>query len=145
MEGDLVWLEKKRRQKGGNPKLQPKFVGPYEVIEVYSNHTYGMERSGQVSLQNECKLKLFKPCSEAAGQALAALEPRRRPNMKGATRKAKPIHYDSEAEEEEYRYKQPRVNKEVILEIPNTEQTEQLLPLMDRQLRALSVPHSSHE
>ena len=31
IEWDLVWLENKRRKKGENPKLQPKFVGPYEV------------------------------------------------------------------------------------------------------------------
>ena len=105
IQGDLVWLENKRRKKGDNPKLQPKFVGPYEVIEAYSNHTYGIERSGQVSLQNECRLKLFKPYIEAVGQAPAMLEPRHKRNMNGATKKTKPIQYDSDQEEEEYRYK----------------------------------------
>ena len=38
--GDLVWLENKRRRKGENPKLQPKFVGPYEVLAVWGSHTY---------------------------------------------------------------------------------------------------------
>jgi len=34
-------------------KLQPKFVGPYCVIEVLPNHTYRVKRSGQLSIQNE--------------------------------------------------------------------------------------------
>ena len=38
--GDLVLLQNVRRKKGENPKLQPKFVGPYEVISVFDNHTY---------------------------------------------------------------------------------------------------------
>ena len=32
--GDMVWMENKRRRKGENPKLQPKFVGPYHVLEA---------------------------------------------------------------------------------------------------------------
>ena len=85
-EGDLVWLLNKRRRKGENPKLQPKFVGPYRVIEARKNHTYSIERQGQCSVQNENRLKLYTACPEPAGQAPTTLEPRRRPNMKGATR-----------------------------------------------------------
>ena len=83
---DLVWLENRRRRKGDNSKLQPKFVGPYKVVKVFDNHTYLIDRQGQDSVQNECRLKLYHPCPEEAGKAPTALEPRRRPNMKGTTR-----------------------------------------------------------
>ena len=88
------------------------------MIDVYSNHTYGIERSGQVSLQNECRLKLYKPCQEAVGQAPATMEPKRRHNMKGTTNKAKPVR--DESDEEVYSYFPPRrIEKE--LEIPTLE------------------------
>ena len=79
---DLVWLENKRRRKGENPKLQPKFVGPYRVVEVCGKHTYKVERSGQTSLQHEGQLKPHRVCPEATGQAPTLLEPSRRPNMR---------------------------------------------------------------
>ena len=50
---DLVWLENKRRRKGENPKLQPKFVDPYRIIKVCGKHTYKVERLGQTSIQHE--------------------------------------------------------------------------------------------
>ena len=37
VEGDLVWLLNKRRRKGENPKLQPRFIGPYRVVEARAN------------------------------------------------------------------------------------------------------------
>ena len=89
MTGDLVWLENKRRRKGENPKLQPKFVGPYEVIEAWGGHTYRIERQGQQSIQHESRLKPFRACAEPSGQAPATLEPARRPNMKGAAPRRK--------------------------------------------------------
>jgi len=48
-----------RRRRGQVAKLQPKFVGPYCVIEVMPNHTYKVERSGQVSIQNEARVKPY--------------------------------------------------------------------------------------
>jgi len=44
---------------GQAAKLQPKFVGSYVVVKVMPNHTYKIECSGQVSIQNEARLK---PC-----------------------------------------------------------------------------------
>lgn len=64
---DLIWLQNKCRRKGENPKLQAKFVGPYEVKECFSNHTYHIERQGQESIQNESRVKLYKPCMENIG------------------------------------------------------------------------------
>jgi hypothetical protein len=86
-EGDLVWLENRRRRKGENPKLQRKFVGPYRVIKAWENHTYTVERQGQQSTQNECRLKLYHACPEPIGQAPGTQEATRRPNMRGATRR----------------------------------------------------------
>ena len=85
-KGDLVWLVNKRRKKGQKPKLQPKFVGPYHVLSCYPNHTYYIERKGQGSVQHESRLKLHRPCSDRLGQAPVLIEPRRRANMKGATK-----------------------------------------------------------
>jgi len=48
-----------RRKRGESAKLQPKFVGPYCIIEVLANHTYRMERSGQISVQSEKRLKPY--------------------------------------------------------------------------------------
>jgi len=72
-----------RRRRGQAAKLQPKFVGHYCVIEVIPNHTYKVERSGQVSVQNEARLKPYWASPDAAGQAPPLLEPARRPPMRG--------------------------------------------------------------
>ena len=84
--GDFVLLSNKRRQKGHCPKLQPKFVGPYTVLEAYPNHTYKTEQNGQVSVQNKKRLKMHTLSSCQAGQAPVFNELQKRPNMKGATR-----------------------------------------------------------
>ena len=83
---DLVWLQNRRRRKGENPKLQQKFIGPYQVVEAYDNHTYKIDRQGQSSVQSETRLKLYRPCMAESGKAPVSLEPRRRPNMRGALR-----------------------------------------------------------
>ena len=85
--GDMVWLENRRRRKGENPKLQAKFQGPYTVTRSWPNHTYQIERSGQTSIQNECRLKAYRPCPEEVGRAPVMLEPNRRPNMRGAIKR----------------------------------------------------------
>ena len=71
-------------RKGENPKLQPKFVGPYEVLAAWGNHTYRIERQGQESVQHESRLKPYRACTEPLGQAPGTLEATRRPNMRGA-------------------------------------------------------------
>jgi len=67
--GDWVWMTSHRWRRGQAAKLKPKFVGPYCVIEVMPNHTYKVEHYGQVSVQNEVRLKLYRSSPEAAGQA----------------------------------------------------------------------------
>ena len=85
--GDMMWLENRRRQKGKNSKLQAKFQGPYTVVQSWANHTYRIERHRQTFIQNECRLKAFRPCSEEVGRAPVLLELNRRPNMRGMTRR----------------------------------------------------------
>jgi len=76
--GDWVWMVNYRRRRGQAAKLQPKFVGPYAVVEVMPNHTYKIERSGQVSIQNEVCLKPYWASPDAVGEAPPSLlEPRR--------------------------------------------------------------------
>ena len=41
--GDLVLVQNARRRKGENFKLQPKFVGPYNVVTAFSIHTCQLE------------------------------------------------------------------------------------------------------
>lgn len=39
-KNNLVWLKSKKCRKEKTGKLQPKFVGPFEILEVFANHTY---------------------------------------------------------------------------------------------------------
>ena len=87
--GDMVWLENRRRRKGENPKLQAKFQGSFTVVRSWANHTYQIERQGQTSIQNEYRLKAFRPCPEEVGRAPVTLEPSRWPNMRGMARRRK--------------------------------------------------------
>jgi len=57
-------------------------MGPYCVTEVIPNHTYKVERSGQVSNQNEARLKPYWMSPDATGQASPLLESTRRPNIR---------------------------------------------------------------
>jgi len=82
-KGDWVWMVSYCRRRGISAKLQPKFVGPYCIIEVLANHTYRVERSGQISVQNEQRLKPYYGSPEAAGQAPPLLEPARQPISHG--------------------------------------------------------------
>ena len=88
LPGDQVLLENRRRRKGENPKLQSKFVGPYQVIEAFPNHTYAITSKGQHSIQNESRLKLFRESTHTASQTPGEIEGIRRPNMKGAVKRS---------------------------------------------------------
>jgi len=54
-----VWMVNYCRRRGQAAELQPKFVGPFAVVQVMPNHTYKLEHSGQVSIQNETHLKRY--------------------------------------------------------------------------------------
>ena len=74
---DWVWMVNHRRRCGQAAKLQPKFVGPYVVVEAMPNRTYKIERSGQVSIQNEARLKPYWASPDTVGEAppvIGALE-----------------------------------------------------------------------
>jgi len=79
-----------RRRRGQAAKVQPKFVGPYAVVEVMPNHTYRLERSGQISVQNEVCLKPYRASPGAAKDAPRPpplFEPRRQITMRGRRRR----------------------------------------------------------
>jgi len=78
-EGDWVWMVSYRRRPGQLAKLLPKFVRPYCVVEVLPNHSYRVECSGQISVQNEQRLKPYYGSPKAAGQATLLLEPALQP------------------------------------------------------------------
>jgi len=50
-----VWIANYCRRRGKAAKL----VGPYLVVKAMPNHTYKIERSRDVSIQNEACLKLY--------------------------------------------------------------------------------------
>jgi len=66
---DWVWMVNYRRRRRQVAKLQPKFMGPYAVVEVMPNHTYKLECSGQVSIKNEARLKPYWTSPDATGEA----------------------------------------------------------------------------
>ena len=63
--GELVLVQRKRKKKGVNPKLLPKFEGPFFIRKSFNNGTYKIDGRGVV---NECRLKLFVPCADADGR-----------------------------------------------------------------------------
>jgi len=66
-----------RRRRGQAAKLQLKFVGPYAAVEVMPKHMYKIERTGQVFIQNEARLKPYWASRDAVGEAPPSLEPHR--------------------------------------------------------------------
>jgi len=102
--GDWVWMLSYQRKRGQSAKLQPKFVGPYCILEVLANHTYRVECSGQISVQSEKHLKPYWASPGAVGQAPPLLEPARRPTRGGRT---------APTQEWEFPYRLPEENPEI--------------------------------
>jgi len=71
------------RCRGQAAKLQPKFVGPYAVVEVMPNHTDKIEHSGQVSIQNEARLKPYWVSPDAVEKAPRCWSPHGRQQCVG--------------------------------------------------------------
>jgi len=84
--GDWVWVVNHCRHQKPAAKPQPRLIGPYTVVEVMPNHTYKLEHSGQVSIQNEARLKLYWANLDAAGENPPLLEPRRQTTTQGRRR-----------------------------------------------------------
>ena len=85
--GDLVWLKNKRFKKGSTPKLQPKFVGPYTIMQAMENHTYLLSLNGKTCVENECRLKLYSPTTAAWGKTHHQAENTRQPPRHGGNRR----------------------------------------------------------
>ena len=55
--GDLCLDDSRARKKGLSPKLEPQWVGPFEVANAYPNRTYRLK--GYRNVVNESRLKLY--------------------------------------------------------------------------------------
>jgi hypothetical protein len=56
-----VWLKSKQRKNGmaNSKKLQPRFIGPFKIIEVLPYNTYRLSRNGKESVEHEGRIKLY--------------------------------------------------------------------------------------
>ena len=87
-KGDLVWLHSKRVAKDKSKKLQPKFTGPYQVLDVNTeNHTCLIEQNGRSSRVAEIRLKLYHHAYQPQGRAPVVAEPTRQPTRQGMGRR----------------------------------------------------------
>lgn len=61
--GDLVYLKAHQLRRGRSKakKLQPKFVGPYLVVQTLPYHTYRVSRDGKQTIEHEARMKLHIP------------------------------------------------------------------------------------
>ena len=87
--GDYVWLKAKRHPKGTTPKLQPKWQGPYKVLEAYNNHTYLVDLNSRQSVESESRLKLHISADGEWGRAPVLPEPTRHPPRPGYPRQSR--------------------------------------------------------
>ena len=81
--GQLVWLRTKRFSKGSSQKLQPKYSGPYTVMEASKNHTYLIEQHGRISREAESRLKAYIPAKNDIGRTPNLVEPTRQLTRQG--------------------------------------------------------------
>ena len=89
--GQLVWLKTKRFSNLKSHKLQPKYSGPYTVVEVGKNHTYLIEQHGRLSREAESRLKAYVPARNEAGRTPNIVENTRQLTRKGLTRRKSPL------------------------------------------------------
>ena len=127
--GDLVLVQNTRRRKNENPKLQPKFVGPYEVVAAFGNHTCQLKSSGQTTTQNECRLKLYQACTERRVQAPGLLADKgcKTPVKNTKTKRQPSKHLGGYVEG---RYMEPRVQLEYLPD-PNVISNERTTNILE--------------
>ena len=82
--GDKVWLKSFYKPRGRGAKLQPKYVGPYNITAALPYQTYEMERNGETSVQHEGRIKRYtgpldaeqsNPSGSLDTQSAVTLEP----------------------------------------------------------------------
>jgi hypothetical protein len=72
MVGDKVWLKSFFKRRGQSTKLQPKYIGPYTIVEVLPYHVYKMERAGKYSIQHEGRIRLHVESNQTTQQNSAS-------------------------------------------------------------------------
>ena len=90
-KGQLVWLKNKRFSKGKSQKLQPKYSGPYSVVEVGKNNTYIIEQHGRLSREAETRLKAYIRAQHEEGRAPNLVEPTRQLARPGMGTRGQPL------------------------------------------------------
>ena len=81
--GDKVWVRAKGTKKGTSSKLQPKFHGPFKIVQANDNHTYVVDMNGRMTTENEVRLKLFTEADYSWAQAPSLPVPTRQPTRAG--------------------------------------------------------------
>ena len=62
--GDFCLVDSRKTRKGVSPKLEPNWVGPFEVLTAYPNKTYRLKDYEDVV--NESRLKLYHAVNATA-------------------------------------------------------------------------------
>ena len=73
---DQVWLKSYLKGQEKGAKLQPKFIGPYRVLQALLYQVYKIARGGRKTLQHEGTIKMYY-ASEDPGQTENRVEPPR--------------------------------------------------------------------
>jgi hypothetical protein len=55
--GDKVWLTKEVKTKGRTPKLENRWVGPFEIIDVLSDLNYKIKSKNKIQIVHHNRLK----------------------------------------------------------------------------------------
>ena len=79
--GDLVWLKSYFKGRGRGTKLQPKYVGPYEVVRSLPHQVYKLKRNGQTSVQHEGRIWAYAAPGDPPG--VGRYPPRGGPRRRG--------------------------------------------------------------
>lgn len=100
--GDMVYLKahQPRRGQAKAKKLQPKFIGPYLVLQALPYHTYRVSRDGRQTIEHEARMKLHIPREVIEDPAFKRQDPKTPEASKekrtNPEKRATPIALDSE-------------------------------------------------
>ena len=99
------------------------------MVAAFDNHTYLLKRLGHCTVQNECRLKLYRPCEEKTGQTPGTLDrtgckkpARDRQNQRHtpASPSGPVVRYEPQLEEKPDTYFRPLQDKGIKEELETT-------------------------